>query len=73
MLGLFERKCCEDSEIIDYKSACKNMCDSCDDGDDDDDDYKCSGDSNQDFLDDLNDCLDSESADGDGLECYECE
>ena len=63
------RDCCDEVAPYPRRDLCK---DRCNDGDDDDDD-KCSGDSNQDFRDDLNDCLDSESDDGDGLECYECE
>ena len=73
VLSYLYRKCCNDSDKIDAKRACRSMCGRCDDGDDDDDDDKCSDGSNRDFLDDLNECLDEESADGGGLRCRECE
>ena len=68
------RKCCDDSDLIPRKSICKDMCDSCDNGDDDDDDddAKCSMGGNQDFLDDIVGCLESEMKTSSGLSCNEC-
>mmetsp|Transcript_29377 Transcript_29377/g.85424 ORF Transcript_29377/g.85424 Transcript_29377/m.85424 type:complete len:286 (+) Transcript_29377:288-1145(+) len=64
--------CCDERAPTPRVDRCKGRCRSSGSGGDDDDD-KCSGDSNQGFLDDLNDCLDSESSDGGGLTCSECE